>query len=180
MNINNNHTINDDNNNTYNNCGNNNFIMKNYIIIITFPQCLLLLFIICTYLYNLVHLHSFVYMYGLFSHCHLGPQAVLRHSMQTLVFLAYRDQGSKTVSVLFLVSDDFTNTCTSINVLLLLTVLASRCSSMVQSCNINMSCWENLNKTYMYILTQLSVDVNDPSINVVFWHQGEYIRGLSG
>ena len=32
-----------------------------------------------------------------------------------------------------------------------------------------MSCWENLNKTYMYILTQLSVDVNDPSINVGFF-----------
>ena len=131
MNINNNHTINDDNNNTNNNCSNNNFIMKNYMIIITFPQCLLLLFNICTYLYILVHLHSFVYMYGLCSHCHLDPQAVLRHSMQTLVFLAYRYQGSKTVSVLFLVSDDFTNTCTSINVLLLLTVFTSRCSSMV-------------------------------------------------
>ena len=80
---------------------------------------------------------------------------------------------------MFLVSDDFTDT--SINVLLLLTVLASRCSSMVQSCNVstkipNMSCWENLNKTnYMYILTQLSVDVSDPSINVVFWHQGVII-----
>ena len=129
MNINNNHTINDDNNNTNNNCSNNNFIMKNYIIVITFPQCLLLLFNICTYLYILVQLHSF--MYGLCSHCHLDPQAVLRHSMQTLVFLAYRYQGSKTVSVLFLVSDDFFNTCTSINVLLLLTVFASRCSSMV-------------------------------------------------
>ena len=130
MNINNNHTINDDNNNTNNNCSNNNFIIKNYIII-TFSQCLMLLFNICTYLYILVHLHSFVYMYGLCSHCHLDPQAVLRHSMQTLVFLAYRYQGSKTVSVLFLVSDAFTNTCTSINVLLLLTVFTSRCSSMV-------------------------------------------------
>ena len=130
MNINNNHTINDDNNNTNNNCSNNNFIMKNYIII-TFPQCLLLLFNIFTYLYILVHLHSFVYMYGLCSHCHLDSRAVLRHSMQTLVFLAYRYQGSKTVSVLFLVSDAFTNTCTSINVLLLLTVFTSRCSSMV-------------------------------------------------
>jgi len=39
--------------------------------------------------------------------------------------------------------------------------------------------WKNV-ADYMYILTQLSVDVNDPSINVVFWHQGEYIRGLSG
>ena len=80
MNINNNHTINDDNNNTNNNCSNNNFIMKNYIIVITFPQCLLLLFNICIYLYILVQLHSFVYMYGLCSHCHLDPQAVLRHS----------------------------------------------------------------------------------------------------
>ena len=48
---------------------------------------------------------------------------------------------------------------------------------MMQSCNIstkmfNMSCWENLKSTCIIILTQQSGDVNEPSINVVFWHQG--------
>ena len=104
-----------------------------------------------------------------------------------------------TVYVLFIVSDDFNNHSlilfapwvehkatqqqlpsfsdlnnASINVLLQLNVLASRCRSVMQSCNVrtktfNMSSWENLKKsTCMYILILVNGDVNDHSINVLF------------